>query len=196
MICHLTCIGLTLLSDPPKLLRCPAEKVRNQFIPMQTCPGRFCTVLPFSVSILQRMLFRLWEPFHLCLLRYLFNSPVPFGKSECWSTCTPAVLWVRFLFLHLYLKCSCSLPRILGLCGPALGREEQLPWLWFSTTSFPHRLNDPRPLTTVTADLERSALTYLTGEVPSGKCPPYQNLALERVWMVVVHLGPPQVLSL
>lgn len=133
-------------------------------------------------------------PFWLCLLKYLFNSPLLAGKSEYWSACPPAALWLRVLLLHLYLKCSCSLPRILGLWRPALGREEQLPWhyLWFSAKNFPHNLNEPRPLTAVTADLEPSALTHLADKGPSGKCPPYQKLALERVWMVVVHLGPPQ----
>lgn len=53
-----------------------------------------------------------------------------------------------------------------------------------------HDLNEQHPLTAVTADLEPSALTHLTDKGPSGKCPPYQNLALEKMWMVVVR--PPQ----
>jgi len=45
------------------------------------------------------------------------------------------------------------------------------------------------------ADLQPSAPAYLTGEVPSGKYPPRDNLiagAPEKVWMRMVHLEPPQ----
>lgn len=127
VICHLTCIGLTSKWSSKIAQMSSLKGLETILYLWKAVQVDFVLYCHFP-WVSSRGYSRLWDPFWLHLRRYIFNFPLPVGKSECWSACLSVALWVRFLPLHLYLKCSCSLPRICGPCGLVLGREEQLPW--------------------------------------------------------------------